>query len=322
MLDFTSLYQTIQKSPLAPWLQSLPASIEASLAKPHGDLAEWMALLNRLPDLQPSTIDLTSDVIRIGTPEDCSATVRDNIETSLRHLHPWRKGPFSVFGIHIDSEWRSDLKWSRLQPHITPLANRMVLDVGCGNGYYSLRMAGEGASLVIGIDPTLRYVFQFKALRHFLGDIPVHILPLGIESLPERFEYFDTIFSMGVFYHRRSPMDHLRHMRQCLSQGGELVLETLVIEGDDGAVLVPQGRYAMMRNVWFIPSGPTLISWLRRCGFREAMLVDISATLPGEQRSTDWMRYQSLVDFLDPDDHTKTIEGHPAPRRAIFVART
>ena len=150
----------------------------------------------------------------------------------------------------------------------------------------------------------------------------MHILPLGIESLPERFEYFDTIFSMGVFYHRRSPMDHLRHMRQCLSQGGELVLETLVIEGDDGAVLVPQGRYAMMRNVWFIPSGPTLISWLYRCGFREAMLVDVSATLPGEQRSTDWMRYQSLVDFLDPDDQTKTIEGHPAPRRAIFVART
>jgi tRNA (mo5U34)-methyltransferase len=32
------------------------------------------------------------------------------------------------------------------------------------------------------------------------------------------------------------------------------------------------------------------------------------------------MRFESLADFLDPDDRSKTMEGHPAPLRAIFTA--
>nr|WP_169730591.1 DUF1698 domain-containing protein [Carnimonas nigrificans] len=39
-----------------------------------------------------------------------------------------------------------------------------------------------------------------------------------------------------------------------------------------------------------------------------------------EQRSTEWMTFQSLKDFLDPEDQHKTIEGYPAPRRALLVA--
>lgn len=321
-MDYASLYQTLEDSPLAAWLPSLPAQVEAALApQSHGDLPAWQALLAGLPQVRPSRIGLGGGTVTIGVPADCGAATRAALEDALRALHPWRKGPFSLFGIHIDSEWRSDWKWARLQPHITPLAGRRVLDVGCGNGYYCLRMAGEGAALVVGIDPTLRYVCQFAALRHFLDDVPVHVLPLGIESLPRGLAGFDTVFSMGVFYHRRSPLDHLLELRGCLRPGGELVLETLVIEGEEGQALVPRGRYARMRNVWFIPSGPTLTAWLQRCGYREARLVDVTPTTTAEQRATDWMHFQSLADFLDPDDHSRTIEGYPAPRRAIFVAQ-
>jgi tRNA (mo5U34)-methyltransferase len=49
-------------------------------------------------------------------------------------------------------------------------------------------------------------------------------------------------------------------------------------------------------------------------------MVDISTTSIEEQRSTDWMTFESLEDFLDPNDHSKTIEGHPAPTRAVFLA--
>ena len=56
---------------------------------------------------------------------------------------------------------------------------------------------------------------------------------------------------MGVLYHRRSPIDHLLELKGCLQTGGELVLETLVIDGGLGEVLVPENRYAKMRNVWF-----------------------------------------------------------------------
>ncbi|PMC22346.1 tRNA 5-methoxyuridine(34)/uridine 5-oxyacetic acid(34) synthase CmoB, partial [Klebsiella aerogenes] len=44
---------------------------------------------------------------------------------------------------------------------------------------------------------------------------------------------------MGVLYHRRSPLDHLWQLKDQLAPGGELVLETLVIEGDENTVLVP-----------------------------------------------------------------------------------
>jgi tRNA (mo5U34)-methyltransferase len=265
--------------------------------------------------------DLSASIIRAGRPEDCDQAQRQGIRELLMQLHPWRKGPYEICGIHLDSEWRSDWKWARLQSRIQPLQDRLVLDVGCGNGYHGWRMLGEGARLVIGIDPTQLFVLQFEAIRHFLGaHQPLHVLPLGIQDLPPNLQVFDTVFSMGVFYHRRSPFDHLAELKSLLRKGGELVLETLVIEGRAGQVLVPEGRYAKMRNVWFIPTTQTLGSWLRRAGFGNVRLIDCSLTSMAEQRATEWMRFESLVDFLDPQDPTCTLEGYPAPRRAIFLA--
>jgi tRNA (mo5U34)-methyltransferase len=181
-------------------------------------------------------------------------------------------------------------------------------------------MLGAGAERVIGIDPSPRFVIQFLMLKHFLGDIPVDVLPIGIEALPNNMRFFDTTFSMGVFYHRRSPMDHLRELKATLKPGGQLVLETLIIDGELGECLVPEGRYAMMRNVWFLPSAPTLLSWLKKTGFSNPKLIDTSTTTIEEQRSTAWMRFQSLADFLDPNDPSKTVEGYSAPLRATFIA--
>jgi tRNA (mo5U34)-methyltransferase len=257
-----------------------------------------------------------------GRACDCDEKQRAVIHQALLELHPWRKGPYEICGIALDTEWRSDLKWDRVTPHIAPLKNRIVLDVGCGNGYHLWRIAGEGASLTIGIDPTQLFNVQFEAMRHFIGrQFPVHLFPLGIEQLPENLMAFDTVFSMGVFYHRQSPFAHLHELKGALRKGGELVFETLVIEGGKGEVLVPENRYAKMRNVWFIPTTMTLKSWLKRAGFSDIELVDVSRTTVQEQRSTEWMRFESLKDYLNPDDQSLTVEGYPAPRRAIFVAQ-
>jgi tRNA (mo5U34)-methyltransferase len=303
------------------WVELLLPRIEARFQEGrHGDWPAWMQLLGELPKVVPTRLDFAQNAVRIEGDTDCDGATRRSIETALRRLHPWRKGPYDIHGIFIDAEWRSDLKWRRLEGAIAPLAGRRVLDVGCGNGYHAWRMLGAGAKSVIGIDPTLLSVVQFLAVRHFAGDWPVAVLPLGIEDVPAETRAFDTVFSMGVLYHRRSPFDHLVELKGCLRPGGELVLETLVVEGEAGRVLVPEGRYAQMRNVWFVPSPPTLSSWLTRAGFRQARLIDVSPTTTQEQRSTGWMRFQSLADFLDPEDPSRTIEGHPAPRRAIFLA--
>ncbi|AOS98102.1 tRNA (mo5U34)-methyltransferase [Microbulbifer aggregans] len=322
MIDYTRLYADIQHIPaLRPWLATLPEQVATGLS-PHrwGDLPDWRAALEALPHVQPGAIELAREV-SAGAAQEISPAQRQQLEAALRALHPWRKGPWSLFDLQIDTEWRSDWKWDRIAPHLEPLEDRLVLDVGCGNGYHCWRLLGAGARQVIGIDPSAKYVAQFYAMKKYLGhDRRVDLLPLGIEALPCNLRAFDTTLSMGVLYHRRSPMDHLRELRETLRPGGQLVLETLVIDGELGDCLVPEGRYAKMRNVWFLPSCATLESWLRKSGFDHPRTVDLDTTALEEQRRTDWMRYESLADFLDPDDSTKTIEGHPAPKRAVLVA--
>ncbi len=321
MIDFTPLYVQMKETPLVSWLDHLPAQVAAALDESqHGRLPEWHTILNTLPNVTPSQVNL-KDGVFVGQQDDLTPEVFARLEGQLRRLHPWRKGPFHLFGLHIDTEWRSDWKWDRLKEGIAPLDGRLVLDVGCGNGYHCWRMAGSGAKLVLGLDPYLLYVAQYQALRHFIGEtVPAYVLPLGIEALPDNLAAFDTVFSMGVLYHRRSPLDHLLTLREALRAGGELVLETLVIEGQADQVLVPEGRYAQMRNVWFIPSVPMLLSWLRKCGFVQAKLLDVTPTTTQEQRSTEWMTFNSLPDFLDKEDSSRTVEGHPAPKRAIVTA--
>ena len=317
MIDLTPLVQRLKGSPLENWADDLQQQLDAKMAVGHGDLGRWQAALDALPVMLPSQIDLLNS---FTLDNDCDAATRQQVCDALLGLSPWRKGPFHVFGVHVDTEWRSDWKWQRVAPHLD-LRGKRVLDVGCGNGYYQWRMLGAGAESVIGIDPNWLFFCQFQAMQRYLPELPAWHLPLALEELPEQLEGFDTVFSMGVLYHRRSPIDHLLALKDCLVKGGELVLETLVVAGDAQQVLVPEDRYAQMRNVWFLPSVSALELWLRRAGFVDVRCVDVSVTSLAEQRSTDWMRYQSLGDFLDPNDSTRTAEGLPAPTRAVLVAR-
>lgn len=318
-MEFAPFLQHFEASPLAAWLPRIDAQIEAGLnPERYGDLPRWLDQLQALPELSATATELNADAVTLRG--ESSPDQRQQLETALRGLYPWRKGPFSLFDVFIDTEWRSDWKWRRLMPHIQPLAGRTVLDVGCGSGYHCWRMRGEQARLVVGIEPSPLFVVQFQALQRYIQDHRVGVLPVGVEQLPARLGCFDTVFSMGILYHRRSPFDHLLQLREALRSGGELVLETLVIEGNEGATLVPSGRYARMGNVWFIPSCLTLELWLKKLGFRQVRTVDVSVTGTDEQRRTDWMRFHSLANFLDPDDPSKTVEGYPAPTRAIILA--
>ncbi len=317
---FDDFYQDISHNRMSGLLKTIPQAMEQRFGDyTHGLLNQWLPLLNQLPELDNSQLDLVN-AVRVGSDDNLEPEQRAHLTKLLKQFHPWRKGPYHIHGVHIDTEWRSDWKWDRIKDHIAPLKDRYILDVGCGSGYHCWRMYGAGAKMVIGIDPSQLFLMQFMAIKHFIGTSPVHFLPLGIEYMPENFQMFDTVFSMGVFYHRKSPFEHLTQLKTLLRDGGELVLETLVVEGDEHTVLVPDDRYASMRNVWFLPSCLALEKWAKRAGYKNVRIVDVDQTSIEEQRATDWMTFQSLADFLDPNDPNKTIEGYPAPKRATLIA--
>lgn len=318
--DIEAFDRRWEETNLRDWLREMPDQISRGMSvQRFGDLPRWRAVIAALPSLEPEMIDLDASAITASGAVIAERVIE--LERALRGLHPWRKGPYSLFGVNIDTEWRSDFKWDRLAHAIDSLEDRRVLDVGCGSGYHCWRMKGAGASEVIGIDPTPLFVLQFKAIQHYMNIDTVHVLPLTLEQLPPKLKAFDTTFSMGVLYHRRSPIDHLNDLRDTLVSGGQLVLETLVVEGDEDAVFVPPDRYARMGNVWFLPSPSALMKWMSKVGFIDVTLIDVTQTAVTEQRSTDWMTFYSLSNFLDSADHNKTVEGHPAPMRAIVTAR-
>lgn len=320
---YQPLFDLLESTPLKPWLDTLPQRCrDGSLGANNGHLPQWLDALDQLPQAVPSRVDFEHDAVTFGRASDLEADAAAVLERSLQAFHPWRKGPWNYFGIDVDSEWRSCLKWSRIQDALTPLDDRLVLDIGSGNGYYGWRMAAQRPRLVLGADPFLLYVMQHQIARRYAPtEIPVHVVPCGIETLPPALPAFDTVLSMGVLYHRRDPVAHLRELLEHLQPGGELVVESIVVDGPAGHCLHPSGRYAKMRNVHALPSVLTLERWLAEAGGADIRLADTSPTTTAEQRSTDWMRFESLADFLDPADPSKTVEGHPAPKRAVFVAR-
>lgn len=278
----------------------------------HGDLPRWRAALEALPETAPGW-HVDRGVLVAGGIAD------DSPEEALRELVPWRKGPLRLGGVAIETEWRSDWKWDRIASHIS-LDGGTVLDVGAGNGYFGWRMLDAGAGCVIGCDPTLVFSRQYAAIRHFAGPSPNHLLPLRLEDLPPALSGFDTVFSLGVLYHRRNPITHLQDLHGRLHSGGSLVLETLIIDNGDDEVIVPEGRYARMRNVHALPSPIRLLNWLEHAGFRDAAVMDMTWTTTEEQRTTGWMPFHSLREALDQGDPRLTVEGLQAPLRAVVIA--
>ncbi|MCG8471634.1 MAG: tRNA 5-methoxyuridine(34)/uridine 5-oxyacetic acid(34) synthase CmoB [Desulfobacterales bacterium] len=318
-----NLFHELSRLKLDHVKPELSALIEKKMAlvnRDFGNEKRFRDIVNCLPEIHGSDIDIISRRVSVLPGENHTPEEINTLFEALKELRPWRKGPYGLFGIDIDTEWNSDIKWDRLAPHIAPLKGRRVLDIGCSSGYYMFRMAAGEPEMVLGIDPQILFYFQYQTLQTYLQIPGIYHLPAKMEEMPAIDDYFDTVFCMGVIYHRKSPMDTLAEIRQTMRNGGELVMETLILEGEEETALFPEDRYAKMRNVFFIPTIPCLANWLKRAGFTNIRCVNVSPTTQEEQRKTEWVTTESLEMFLDPDDPSKTVEGYPAPVRAVVLA--
>ena len=342
-LDADSLRSTLQNTALSSWCEAFIQAV-ARRELHHGDLPRWQESFDALPTLNIERVDLDHPLgVCAMTAEDIAAenaleqnkqpmhsddgsptyVINERAQTlasALEGLKPWRKGPYQIGHVTINTEWHSDWKWNRVLPHISDLTNRTVLDVGCGNGYHMWRMRSAGASCVLGIDPSILFSVQFQAIQKYINDTNIALLPLTMEALPANMQVFDTVFSMGVLYHRQQPLEHLKELLAAVKPGGELVLETLVTLGEEASTLKIEGRYARMRNIWELPTVPMLANWMKDSGFTNIRFVSIDTTSRLEQRTTEWMQFESLTESLDPENRSLTVEGLPRPRRAIMIA--
>ena len=286
---------------------------------------KWLTWKNIKPYQDAiATLPVYSDVkVTLGDSVTVEIEAMDEketkqIEATARLMLPWRKGPFGINDLFIDSEWQSQIKYNLLEPHFD-LKDKIVGDIGCNNGYYLFRMLSHSPKKLIGFDPSAIYYSQFQFIDHFVRSEIVYEL-LGVEHVEFYEHKFDVLFCLGVLYHRADPVGMLKSLFKGLNKGGELILDTFMIDGDDEICLTPKDRYSKIPNIYFVPTVNALKNWCYRAGFETVEVLETMVTESNEQRKTEWIQTQSLEDFLDPNDPSKTVEGYPAPKRVYIKA--
>ena len=271
-------------------------------------------------DIQSNWFDF-SDTVAIGRASELTAEQQQRFHQALQAFCPWKKGPFELFGVTIDAEWRSDWKWARILPHIHSLKNRRVADIGCHNGYFMFRMAHQEPECVIGFEPVAKHFWNFQLIQNIVQQEILAFELLGVEHIHFYPDFFDTIFCLGILYHHPDPIGLLCKMRQALAPKGEIVVDCQGIPGELPVALTPRKRYAQARGIWFLPTQSCLENWMARAGFTQIQCFFAEPLSVEEQRRTTWANVDSLQEFLAPNDSLLTVEGYPAPWRYYVTAR-
>lgn len=280
----------------------------------------WYEQLQKAFEIKKDNLSVDyGDWFSIGKPEDLTPQEHEILLQTAKKLIPWRKGPFKLFGLEIDSEWQSNIKYNLLRPHFN-LKDKVVADIGCNNGYYMFRMLEDKPKRLIGFDPSPLTMLQFEFVNHFVKS-SIEYEKLGVEHLEIYNHKFDFIFMLGVLYHRPDPVGTLKSLARGLNNGGEIIIDTFMIDGEEEVALTPKERYSKIPNIYFIPTINALKNWLHRAGFENFEVLAITKTTTQEQRKTPWSFDQSLEDFLDSNDESKTVEGYPAPKRVYIKAQ-
>ena len=185
----------------------------------HGTHRQWLDILKALPNINTKYLDYSGNQIVIGRPNEINATEIKILENELFKLNPWRKGPFNIFGLEIDSEWRSEKKWERIKNYLPNNKGMRIGDLGCSNGYYAYKLLGLSPELIIGMDKTALFIIQFLSTKFYTKQIQeLLILPCSAEEFSQENFDFDLILSMGILYHVKNPESHINTLNKLIKK--------------------------------------------------------------------------------------------------------
>lgn len=184
----------------------------------------------------------------------------------------------AAYAAHSDSargRLRHDLVERRLLAEL-PAAPARILDVGCGNGEMTLRLAAAGHQ-VTGADPAatmLAAATDRLAARPELAD-RVRLVNAGFESLPFDGEPFDAVCCHGVLMYLDNPGPAVARLAGFVTPGGLLsilaknrravgVREALVGDSETARRLIVSGADRSVGNLGRESRGddPDALDWL------------------------------------------------------------
>ena len=132
---------------------------------------------------------------------------------AFQRIYTHRK---SRFANALDQIFRKDMyeRYTFTIEHCEPIRDRKFLDVGCGNGMYSLELATKGAAKVVGIDisEVMIGVCRQSSEQKGLSDRCTFLQTDLLDYKPE--SSFDVSFGIGLFDYISDPLPVLKRMRE------------------------------------------------------------------------------------------------------------
>jgi len=137
----------------------------------------------------------------------------NNEADAFQRIYTHRK---SILSNMLDSVFRKDMydRFVFTIKHCEPIPDRTFLDIGCGNGLYSIELAQKGARKVLGLDISevmidlCKEATEQKNLRDRCEFIQTDLLAYHGQ------EKFDVSFAIGLFDYIRDPLPVLRKMKE------------------------------------------------------------------------------------------------------------
>ncbi len=190
---------------------------------------------------------------------------------------------------------------------LDPQPGERILDLGCGTGELTARIAASGAS-VTGVDASLEMAQAARARGLHADHGPA-------EKLPYPDAVFDAVFSNAVLHWVRGQDDMLSQVRRVLRPGGRFVAEMgghgniAAIRVAFAAVLARHGFAALSARENYYPAQDAYARRLERHGFTLRRIVLFSRPTPLNDAGMEgWLNTfcRGALDNL-PDGLRKTV---------------
>jgi SAM-dependent methyltransferase len=202
---------------------------------------------------------------------------------------------------------------------LAPRAGERILDLGCGDGALTRKLAELGCT-VVGVDASQEMIAAAVALGLDARVVDAHALPFDAE--------FDAVFTNAALHWMRDPDRVVRGVHRALKPGGRFVGEcggrgnvrTLVVALE--AALTRRGHDASAFNPWHFASADEHRARLETHGFDvlSAQLFPRPTPLPGDVAG--WLETfaQSFVSALAPADRAEYLAEVAATVRPSLCA--